>query len=125
MNAALERAKLSQTGQGERQEDRQQFEVENPNVSRRGVTQGTLTQLQKTREALPGNPVSRYLFGRQANERLLGALSSVLEQRGTLGAVSKAAQALKAGEQLNAEEQQWLQSLGPYEQEYLKLLTGQ
>lgn len=122
-NSMMERLEKTLGATSARQEDRQQHDIDNPNAGR-GVTQGTLTQLQKVREGMPGNPLTRYFGGDAANERLKGALANVLEQRGTLGPVSKAAAALKAGEQLNEEEQQWLQTLGPYEQEYLKLLSG-
>lgn len=123
--AILSRLDKSLGSRSDLQEDRQQFEVDHPNANSGGPTQGTLTQLQKLRESAPGNALSKWWRGGAYNDQLKGALANVLEQKGTLGPVSAAAAAIKQGAQLNDEEQQWLQGLGPHEQEYLKLLTGQ
>lgn len=127
LNAALERAKLSQGGQNTRQEDKQAFDLEKPPTQAKlGATQGTLNALQKARESY-GSPMSR--IGRMvglggSSDAFKGALANVLEQKGTLSAVAQAAQAVQNGEALEVEDLQWLQT-HPNEMEYFKLLTGQ
>jgi hypothetical protein len=124
--AVMDRLQITQGGMNTRQEDQQQHQVDNPRAQAARVpTQGTLLALQKAREAMPGNPLTKWMNGKAANQNLQSALANVLEQRGTRAAVDAMARDAKAGVEFDPEELAWLQSLGSDEQEYFRLQTGQ
>lgn len=91
-------------------------------------TQGVLSELQKARQAMPQNPLTRMLSGGAANERLRGALGNVLEQKGLLQRATAMVQDARA-EGLSADDfaGQAAQNgitLDPAEVEFIRISLG-
>jgi len=134
LNSALQRAQLSQGGQDTRQEDRQAFELENPNATATAVPAQLYTEVSKARqgyESMANNPVSRFLFGSGRNAAYETSLTNVLDRKGTLAEVQEVIPVLQRVQGATIDEKiansglPGLQSLDPYERQYLQLKLGQ
>ena len=129
--AMMERLQQSLTQRDTAREDQQQFKVENPTgASRTTVPAQLYDAVNKARggyESMANNPVSRFLFGNGRTSAYETALTNVLDRKGTLSEVQEVLPVLQQAPGASVDEKiansgvPGLQSLDPYERQYLQL----
>lgn len=72
------------------QEDRQQFEVEHPNAGSGPTVPAPLYKALTDAEGqLPGNPLSKMLWGKSREQAVMSALEAILDRQGVLPALQQ------------------------------------
>ena len=139
-DATAGRQAATREGQFARQEDAQQFKVDNPTGAQGVVPQGLYQQLQEAQEARSGPLMRKFGFGGAAEESHENALMNLLDRQGNLqdtttiardlqkypGSLQERMSALAADPTLGLDEGDiaFLQNLSPYQLQYLELKLG-
>ena len=144
--ASDRRFEASQAGQDRRQErqiaaamsrqdDAQDFKVNNPTATRAAVPGQMYDAINKAEKALPTNPLTRFFYGTKANAQYEQTLANYLDRKGELedaqavlsrlGRYQGSLDERIAASQADPNFEYDLSTLDPYTRKYLALKLGQ